>query len=161
LSRADLPERPGNAGWPAPTPGAQCHGPFGASFALALHGPHSAAVIDAIERTADDVLLPLTGKTLRSALRVPPATAGVELEGSGLAFGAVRLAEADGWIAVRCVNLLDEPVRGRWRFGFDVTEAWQARLDETPEVRLDTGVSSSRAVEFVATPRQVVTILVR
>jgi len=28
LSRIDLPERPGNAGWPTHTPEAQCIGPF-------------------------------------------------------------------------------------------------------------------------------------
>ena len=31
LSRNDLAERPGHAGWPAPTPGAQCLGEFAAS----------------------------------------------------------------------------------------------------------------------------------
>ena len=76
LSRNDLPERPGHAGWPAPTPGAQSLGPFNARFALMLHGARSPAVIDAIERTADDVLLPLEGTTLRSALRLPEPTRG-------------------------------------------------------------------------------------
>src|SRR6266705_2191520 len=39
LSRPDLPERPGNAGWLANTPTAQSLGPFAAGFAVTLHGP--------------------------------------------------------------------------------------------------------------------------
>src|SRR5262249_39566608 len=37
LSKSDLPERPGHAGWPAPTPLAQCRGPFAANLALMFH----------------------------------------------------------------------------------------------------------------------------
>ena len=34
LSKSDLPERPGHAGWPVPTPQAQCRGPFAANLAV-------------------------------------------------------------------------------------------------------------------------------
>jgi alpha-mannosidase len=158
LSRIDLPERPGNAGWPTKTPGAQCLGPFAAELALFLHGPRTPGVIDVIERTADDVLLPLTGATLRSALGVPMATTGIELEGEGLAFGAAKPAEEPGWIVVRCTNLLDTAVHGRWRTGFDVREAFTARLDETRISPLTVG---GMVVDFDAKPREVVTILIR
>ncbi|MDQ3698897.1 MAG: hypothetical protein M3373_12900, partial [Gemmatimonadota bacterium] len=86
LSRNDLPERPGHAGWPAATPEAQCLGPFAAEFAVFPHGPRDDATIARIERTADDVLLPLTGATLGSAMTTPDLTHGVTLEGAGLAF---------------------------------------------------------------------------
>ena len=43
LSRHDLPERPGHAGWPCDTPLAQAIGPYRAELALALHGPDSSA----------------------------------------------------------------------------------------------------------------------
>ena len=43
LSRNDMPERPGHAGWPTPTPEAQCHGPFEAAFAAATSAPHAVA----------------------------------------------------------------------------------------------------------------------
>ena len=39
LSRNELPERPGHAGWPSPTPQAQCRGPFAAEFARAHARP--------------------------------------------------------------------------------------------------------------------------
>ena len=158
LSRSDLPERPGHAGWPAPTPEAQCVGPFEAEFGVLLHGPRTAAVIDEIERTTDDVLLPLVGETLRSAIRVPPNVHGVELQGTGLAFSAMKDAEEGDWIVLRCVNLLDQEVAGSWRLGRALREARVARLDETPVGPIPVLGDS---VPFKAPKRAVVTILVR
>jgi len=158
LSREDLPERPGHAGWPAPTPGAQCPGPFAAELALMMHGDRSPAVIDQVERAADDILLPLVGNTLRSALRVPPAAAGVALLGEGLAFGSVKQGDDGEWTVLRCVNLLDEARSGSWDLGSPVMEAQLARLDETPVAALP---PAGTRVEFTAGPRAVVTILVR
>jgi hypothetical protein len=53
LSRNDLPERPGHAGWPSSTPAAQCEGPFTAAFAFMSHGPLTDDTIVAIEETAE------------------------------------------------------------------------------------------------------------
>ncbi|HEX6533290.1 MAG TPA: glycoside hydrolase family 38 C-terminal domain-containing protein [Gemmatimonadaceae bacterium] len=162
LSRADLPERPGHAGWPAPVPGAQARGPFEARFALLPHGPRDASTIALVERTADDVLLPLVGDTLRSALDVPPAAAGLELDGEGLALSACKESEDGAWTVLRCVNLLDTEVRGAWRVGprvsQRVSEARLARLDETPQEPL---VVAGGTIPFAAAPRAVVTVLVR
>jgi alpha-mannosidase len=158
LSKNDLPERPGHAGWPVPTPGAQSLGPFEASFAVMLHGARTAQTIDTIDRIADDVLVPLTGTTLRSALAIPDVKATALLDGSGLSFSTLKESEDGEWLVARCVNLLDMPVTGRWSFGFPVADARLARLDETPTsalaVRGDT-------VDFEAPPRGVVTVLVR
>ena len=158
LSRNDLPERPGHAGWPAPTPGAQSIGPFAARLALLLHDERNADTIDLIERTADDVLLPLEGRTLRSAVNAPQEFAGVELEGKGLAFSTLKESEDGEWIVARCVNLLDVSVDGRWRFGVPIREARLARLNETP---LDALAPDGLTVAFKASPRAVVTILLR
>jgi alpha-mannosidase len=158
LPRDDLPHRPGHAGWPAPTPGAQSLGAFAARFALMLHGPRSDDVVTAIEHAADDVLLPLRGATLRSASGVPTPTRGVELFGNGLAFSSCKPAEQRGWTVLRCVNLLDSPVSGAWRFERPVTHAVRARLDETLGEPLEPRADS---VQFTAAPREVVTILVR
>ncbi|HEX2781594.1 MAG TPA: glycoside hydrolase family 38 C-terminal domain-containing protein [Gemmatimonadaceae bacterium] len=158
LSRDDLPERPGHAAWPAPTPMAQSIGPFVACFALALHGPRDSATIDAVERMADDVLLPLRGATLRSALGVPSPVSALELEGAGLAFSACKPAEREGWIVLRCVNALDTSVSGRWRLGWDASEAARSRLDEEPLAGIPI---RDRTIEFTAAPREIVTILAR
>ena len=158
LSRDDLPERPGHAGWPAPTPAAQSIGPFSARFALLLHDSRTDATICEVEQVADDVLLPLRGATLRSALGVPAPTRGVELFGDGLAFSACKPAEQPGWTVVRCLNVLDVAVDGAWRFERPVTHAVRARLDETLGDPLQ---PRADAVQFTAAPREVVTILVR
>jgi alpha-mannosidase len=158
LSRIDLPERPGHAGWPEETPWAQSVGPFEAVLAFMPHdGRRTAATIDAIERAADDVLLPLTGSTLRSALAVPAPTAGFELEGEGLAFSAAKDSDDGEWIVLRAVNLTDEPRRGAWRLGFPASEARLSRLDETPADRLE--IRDGR-IEFAAGARAIVTVLV-
>jgi alpha-mannosidase len=158
LSRYDLPERPGHAGWPADTPLAQCLGPFGAELALALHGPHTPEQVDEIERMADDVLLPLVGETLRSNLLEPLTGGGLELAGDGLAFSAACPARQDGYVVLRCVNRRDVDVAGAWRTGRAVADASLARLDETPLAPL---VVRDRVIAFVAPPQAIVTVVAR
>ena len=158
LSRNDLPERPGHAGWPTPTPGAQCLGPFEASFGVMPHGSRSAEMLTTIEHTADDVLCAPVGTTLRSALALPAPVHGIELAGTGLAFSTLKESEDGQWLVLRCINVCHEPVNGRWILPFDIREARLARLDETPLAEL---AAVARAVEFHARARDVVTILVR
>jgi 2-O-(6-phospho-alpha-D-mannosyl)-D-glycerate hydrolase len=158
LSRNDLPERPGHAGWPVATPGAQCVGRFEAEFALLAHGPRSSDTLDTIARTADDVLLPLGGATLRSALAVPAPTSGVELRGRGLVVSAIKDSEDGEWLVLRCVNLTEDRVDGEWRLGIEIAKARLARLDETP---LEALAVRADAIAFTAPPRAIVTILAR
>lgn len=157
LSRHDLPERPGHAGWPAATPGAQCIGPWAAELAVALHGPDTPAQRDTIERLAEDVLLPITGETLRSNLRDARVAGGLELHGDGLAFSAAMPARQPGWIVLRCVNRRDEGVQGTWRLDQPILEVRRARLDETPSDSLEV---DGNVIRFRAAPMEIVTILV-
>lgn len=158
LSRNDLPERPGHAGWPTHTPEAQCHGPFAAELALLLHGARTDAMVDEIERTADDVLLPLTGTSLRSALSRPEPILGVMLHGTGLACSTVTTSQDGEWTVLRCVNLTEAVQQGVWTLDTMVSEARLARLDETS---LDTLEAIGNRLEFAAPPRAVITILIR
>ena len=59
---------------------------------------------------------------------------------------------------LRCVNVTEEAVTGRWLLPFAAREARLARLDETAtgEITL-----AGRTLEFSAGPRAVVTVLVR
>jgi hypothetical protein len=166
LSRNDLPERPGHAGWPAPTPEAQSLGTFEGCFALLPHADRNDETIALIERTADDVLLPLRGTTLRSALAIPEPTTGVELllddesealDGA-LAFSACKPAEDGDGLTLRSVNLTDRPLRARWRLGVPISQAWIARLDET---RLEELSTDGWDIPFRAGARAVTTIIVR
>jgi hypothetical protein len=152
-----LPERPGNAGWPADTPAAQSLGAFAADFAVALHGPDSPDVRESIEQLADDVLLPIRGETLRSNLLEPREVGGIELSGDGLVFSCAKPAQRAGWIALRCVNRRDVGVRGTWAFGRPIMEAMRGRLDETPEGTISV---NGRSVAFDAAPKEIVTVLV-
>jgi mannosylglycerate hydrolase len=158
LSRNDIPERPGHAGWPESTPDAQQIGMFDARFAVLLHGPRDDATIDAIERTADDVLFPLSGNTIRSTLELPEAADGASLEGIGLALSAIKTSEDGEWLVLRCVNLTDRAVVGDWVLGADVSEARTSRLDELPGAPIPV---TGRRVPILAGPRAIVTILVR
>jgi alpha-mannosidase len=158
LSRSNLPERPGHAGWPVPTPEAQCAGSFEARFALLLHGPWSPETVDLIERTADDVLLPMVGETRRWAMHVPPPVHGIALEGEGLAFSCAKESEDGQWMVLRCVNLLDRETAGSWQIGGMIRDARVARLDETPLTPLE---ATGDRVRFLVPPRGTLTILVR
>ncbi|MGZ8493463.1 MAG: hypothetical protein ACXWZS_14790, partial [Gemmatirosa sp.] len=162
LSRPDLPERPGHAGWPTPTPEAQSPGPFDGTFALAVHAPWSDATAAQVERLADDVLLPLVGETMRDVVHVPRAMAGATLDGEGLAFGAMLPAEHSSWVALRCVNVTERAVAGSWTLGETLRAARLARLDETTgdALHVET-IGTASVVRFEAGPRAVVTILVR
>jgi len=158
LSRPDLPERPGHAGWPAATPGAQALGPWQALLAFAMHGSDDWRTRQLIAELADDVLLPLRGESLRYGTREPHRTNGLELEGDGLTFSAACPAQEEGWITLRCVNIRDTEVRGSWRVGRPISAAARARLDETRLAELDV---RDDTVQFVAAPYEIVTILVQ
>ena len=157
LSRRDLPERPGHAGWPVPTPAAQCLGPFAATLALFPHGPRTPEVLTAIVRMAEDELLPLVGETWRSAIDPPTVVGGPALDGDGLAYSACKESEDGLGIVLRCVNQLDRVVEGAWRLP-QVRQAWLARLDET---LLGSLTIDGDCVRFTAPPHAVVTIVLR
>ena len=70
----------------------------------------------------------------------------------------MKESEDGEWTVLRCVNLTDAPVTGRWTLGVRLDESALARLDETILSRLEVG---DRSVVFDAGPRAIVTILVR
>jgi alpha-mannosidase len=179
LSRNDLPERPGHAGWPARIPLAQCPGPFSAQFALQLHGSWNQQTRDTIESASDDFLLPLVGATMRDLERTAVDVAGPQLEGTALRFSTASLADDGDGIVLRCYNDSQESQRGRWTipiehfvssgelvasvpaFGASAHETYQfaeARLDET---LLSEWAPLGNAIEFTAGPRAIVTFRVR
>lgn len=157
LSRSTLAERPGHAGWPVSTPAAQTRGPFGARFAVALHGPRSPEQVCATQNLAEDVLLPLTGTTWHAAIDPRGLREGIALDGRGLVFTTMKPSEDRAWTVVRCVNVLDEWTDGAWHLPGS-TEAFLARLDELP---LGALVVADGRVPFHAPPRGIVTVLVR
>jgi len=159
LSRADLPTRPGHAGWPTPTPEAQCIGSTRVEWALA---PVSAAEIErgeAVPHLWEHAFLPVQGWWLRDAGTLTPAPADVTLEGTGLVFSALKPAQAGSPMVLRCYNATGRKAAGAWRFGDGVRSAHRVRADERESVAL---VLEQRGnvVRFVAEPHEIVTILV-
>jgi len=158
LSRRDIPERPGHAGWPQATPAAQCLGPFEAHIAVAVLPADRDEALMAIAQLADDVLLPVTGDTLRGVGTALQSFTGLTLEGAGLEFSSARRSDDGQWLVLRCINQRACAVRGVWHLPRSAAEVRLSRLDETPGLAL-TGTGSR--IRFEAPPHAIVTLLVR
>ncbi len=159
MSRGDIPERPGNAGWPTPTPEARCVGPVHGRLAVMLHQPRALDTRDDIEAVAEAFLAPPIGLMRRALLEAPAPVSGPELIGAGLVFSAMKPAESGRGTVLRCYNGTTKAVRGAWHVPWPVRSATLARLDEKPVKKLK--VDARGRVAFEATPRAVVTIRVR
>lgn len=162
LSRPDVPERPGHAGWPEDIPAAQCQGPFHANTALLLHGPAGDDTWVHIRDAVDDVLLPLVGESWRDLEigSTPVCCAGPALTGATLDASAVTLSRHDPRaVLLRAVNWSAQASVGRWYLPDDGPwEVTRCRLDEKP---IDEPVRCNRDVSFAIGPRGVETLLVR
>jgi alpha-mannosidase len=159
LSRGDLPTRPGHAGWPTPTPLAQCPGVSRVELALV---PVSEAEVergDVLPALWEDAFLPLRGFWLRDAAALTLATVDITLEGSGLVLSAVKPAQQGSPLVLRCYNATSRRAAGAWRFGDGVKSAHRVRADERESVALVLE-GRGKLVRFTAEPHEVVTILV-
>jgi alpha-mannosidase len=162
LSRGRLRARPGHAGWPTATPGAQELGAFRAElavFARSAGEEDGAPAWTAVERGADEFHAPLVGRMLRWGINVPAVIAGPELLGRGFAFKALKPRDDGPGVVLRCVNLTRQRREGRWRWPGPVGRAFRARLDETVlrEIR---PAPNRTEVTFDAQPREIVSIVV-
>ncbi|HEU5049803.1 MAG TPA: glycoside hydrolase family 38 C-terminal domain-containing protein, partial [Gemmatimonadales bacterium] len=155
LSRGDLPTRPGHAGWPVATPGAQCIGTDRIELALApvadtdLEG-------DRLHRLWERAFLPPAARWIRNAVALRPASGSIELDGEGLVHSAVKPAESGEGIVLRCWNATEVPRPGRWLVTPPPRRAWLTRADEGVETPLR--LAAGGTVEFTAPPAGIVTI---
>jgi alpha-mannosidase len=159
LSRADLPTRPGHAGWPAPTPEAQCLGLDRLQLAVVPVGAADLQAGSALAELWEDVFLPPRALWLRQATPLVDPGVDVRLEGSGLVFSSAKPAVAGGGLVLRCFNARTEPVEGCWRLGRPATGAEQVRADERGARDL-TLADGGRSIPFRAGPRGIVTVVV-
>jgi alpha-mannosidase len=159
LSRADLPTRPGHAGWPVPTPFAQGHGTERLQLAIAPVTASELAGGTTLPELWEDLFLPVQGIWLRQATPLSPAPIDVRLEGYGLVFSAMKPAEQGDAMVLRCYNATAKPTAGLWHFGQPVASAHRARADERPlhDIRLG---EAGRIVPFHAAAHEIVTIMV-
>jgi 2-O-(6-phospho-alpha-D-mannosyl)-D-glycerate hydrolase len=159
LSRDDLPTRPGHAGWPVATPGAQCLGTERLQLAIA---PITRAALDdgtTVPGLWEDAFLPVQAIWLRQSTPLSIQQLDLRLEGEGLVFSALKPAEDGRAMVLRCYNATARPTAGAWHFGVPVTTAHRARADERQlhDIRLGEG---GRSVPFHAAPHEIVTIMV-
>jgi alpha-mannosidase len=159
LSRADLATRPGHAGWPAPTPEAQCLGLDRLQLAVVPVGAADLQAGSALAELWEDVFLPPRALWLRQATPLVDPGVDVRLEGSGLVFSSAKPAVAGGGLVLRCFNARTEPVEGCWRLGRPATGAEQVRADERGARDL-TLADGGRSIPFRAGPRGIVTVVV-
>jgi alpha-mannosidase len=132
LSKPDLPSRPGHAGWPTPTPLAQCPGVETIELGLAPVRTADLASPDRLDRMWEDLFVPLVTRWIRDSTAGPVSLPlAVELEGEGLVFSACMAGNAPGELLLRCFNQLDLPVQGAWQFTDPVARARRIRADGT------------------------------
>jgi hypothetical protein len=149
LSRADLPTRPGHAGWPQSTPLAQCPGQDRIELAIAPVTAEQVAHPSTIHALWEDAFLPITAWWLRDAVGPLAVPDGITLEGDGLVLSAVKPAADGSGIVLRCYNPETAAIAGRWRFGTPRTTAVRVRADER-EPRPVSLSGKGRVLEFNA-----------
>ena len=158
LSREDLPTRPGHAGWPTATPGAQCIGRDRLQLALAPVTARDIELGAPLASLWEDAFVPPRAIWLRQAteLNLPPTD--LRLEGEGLVFSSLKPAVEGGGIVFRCYNATGSAVTGRLRSGMPIVSAARVRADEREPrpLRLDSRDSS---VAFTAGPHEIVSLL--
>jgi mannosylglycerate hydrolase len=159
LSRDDLPTRPGHAGWPTPTPLAQCLGPSRIEVAVVPVSQTEVERGDVLPEWWEDAFLPLTAVWLRDAGNLTLAPVDVALEGSGLVLSAVKPAQQGSPLVLRCYNATGRKTAGAWRLGDSVKSAHRVRADERESLALVLE-GRGKTVRFIAEPHEIVTILV-
>ncbi len=157
LSRDDLPTRPGHAGWPTPTPGAQCLGRERLQLALAPVTAEEASSGARLVELWEDTFDPPRAVWLRQATALDPEPIDVRLEGVGLVYSSLKPADEGDAIVFRCFNATDSEVAGRLELSVPVGRASRIRADERDAEPLPVEGGSIR---FLAGPHAIVTLLV-
>jgi mannosylglycerate hydrolase len=160
LSRDTLPPRPGHAGWPMRTPDAQELGYHVMELGVT---PLAAGDLDEparLERVWEETFVAPQPTFVRDFVGDLAAARSIdiELEGRGLVFTALKVAEQGDGTVLRCYNSGATTVTGRWTIGTRVARAILARADETPLRALD--VARQSVIAFEAPARGLVTIIV-
>ena len=157
LSRGDLPTRPGHAGWPTPTPAAQCLGADRIELAIV---PVTAEEVERVDRLVEyweDAFLPVRGRWLRDVGPLGIAGGEIVLEGTGLVLSAVKPAQNGSGVVLRCYNATGRETAGAWRFSEGVKTAHRVRADERDSQGLLLE-HRGRTLRFVAKPYEIITI---
>jgi alpha-mannosidase len=161
LSLSELPERPGHAGWPQPTPDAQEPGTHVIHLAVTPVGEEALARPDLVQELWEAAFLPVQSRFYRRYCGPSdsPPRVGWKLEGEGLVLSAVKPADTGPGLILRCCNLTGTATAGRWISTEALTGAWLVQADETlpEELSLE---DDGRAIRFAVGPHQIITLKV-
>jgi alpha-mannosidase len=160
LSRDDLPTRPGHAGWPAPTPLAQCLGPDRLQLAILPVETADHRAVSGLAEEWEDVFLPPRALWLRQATPLSVPACDIRLEGKGLVFSSVKPPEQGDGLVLRCWNARADAVSGAWRFGRAVARAFQVRADERAVVGELAPAQGGHTVPLLVEPHGIATVRV-
>jgi 2-O-(6-phospho-alpha-D-mannosyl)-D-glycerate hydrolase len=149
LSRDNLRPRPGHAGWPTPTPEAQCLGTHVIELGIAPVTEADLAAPERLERIWEDLFVPPVPHWIREfgPAAEPPAETGVELEGEGVVLSALKPADDGRGAIFRCYNVRMAQVPAAVSVRRPVASATLVRADETPVRALPVSADGHR-VEF-------------
>ncbi len=160
LSRDDLPTRPGHAAWPTATPLAQCLGRERLQIAFAAVTPEDLESGTMLPELWEDVFLPLRPVWLRQATPLVSREIAIHLEGDGLVFSALKPAEDNDGIILRCYNARATATEGAWRIASPVDSAKRVRADEREPSQLSVE-DGGRVIRFHAGPHEIVSVWVQ
>jgi alpha-mannosidase len=156
ISQNDLLTRPGgNAGWPYETPGGQCLGKHTFHYAIA---PHSGNWQDAgLHREAHTHNTPCRAEQTDSHPGpLPHSMSFVSISPASLMITAIKKADAEEALIVRCYNVSDEEVTGELQTFQAIKRAELTNLNE--ETQKELPMRSENRVPITARPWEIKTI---
>jgi mannosylglycerate hydrolase len=128
LSRPDLTTRPSNAGPPYPTPGAQCLGKHIFEFALM---PYTGTWLESGNfQEAQRFNRPPVASIIRCDDRGDGEGQFLQVEPEELVVSAIKGSEDGKALILRLYNSSSKPVDGKIILSFEVSEAFEANLNE-------------------------------
>jgi alpha-mannosidase len=134
LSRGDLKSRPGNAGPPYETPGAQCMGRQVFEYAVM---PYQGGWLDAgVHHEVQRFNLPPLASEVKDGDPGQRTVTFLEVEPGEILISALKLSEEHDGLTLRLCNLSETQMEGSIRIGFAASKAFSMDLNESDLVPL-------------------------
>jgi len=136
LSQDGLLTRKGHAGWPFPTPGAQCLGTHTFHYSLIPHGSDWQRARTFME--AERFNTPMRcWQTESHEGKLPGKMSLVEIKPESLILSALKKAEEGEAVILRLYNTVPQTMEGNLSFFLPLKEAYLAGLNERRQERLE------------------------
>ncbi|MFQ5836110.1 MAG: glycosyl hydrolase-related protein, partial [bacterium] len=155
LSQDGLLTRKGHAGWPFPTPGAQCLGTHTFHYSLIPHRSDWQKARTFIQ--AHGFNTPMRcWQTESHEGKLPGKISLVEIKPESLILSALKKAEEGEAIILRLYNTVPQTMEGSLSFFFSLKEAYFAGLNEKPRERLE--IQPGNMVKITAKGFEIITL---